>query len=63
MLQKIDFQERSNEVFCTLLLNGNEWTARTSSTVGIEEYFPARKETSNGRRDTREILTVPNLQF
>ena len=63
MTEMVDFQEHSNEAFCALLLNGNEWTARTTSAVGIEEHLPTHRETSNGRHDTRETLTVPSLQF
>ena len=63
MMEKADFQEHSNEVFRALLLNGNVWVVRTSCAVGIDEHLPTPKETSNGRRDTWETLTVPSLQF
>ena len=63
MTDTVDLHEHSNEVFCALFLNGDEWKTRTSSTVGPEEQLPIHKETSNGRCDTRETLTVPSLQF
>ena len=62
-MEKVDFQEHSNEVFCALLFNGNGRKARTSNTVSKKVHFPIRKETSNEHRDTWKTFTVPSLQF
>ena len=63
MVEKVNFQERSNELFCALLFNAKTWKARTNLTIGIKEHLPTHRETSNGYRDIWETRTVQSLQF